>query len=289
MNIAARTITALLMCLATAMAQAAIADFENLPLAANSFYNGDPGGLSPGQSHDGSFVSGGAKFNNLFTIDAQFGFSFWDGWSYSNKTDTTTPGFANQYSAYPGGGSGGSAKYGIAFFSVQPPSIELPAGGLPVSIDITNTTYAALSMLTGDAFAKKFGDDRGTQGVVETNFPDFLKLTIGGANSSGQAVGTPIDVYLADYRFANDAQDFVLGTWRTIDLAPLAGAERLTFAIDSSDVGPFGPNTPVYFAADNLVINAIPEPSGLLLVLATFGTLAASRLLSTRPFARARD
>jgi hypothetical protein len=289
MNIAARMITAALMSLANAATQGATADFENLPLAANSFYNGDPGGLEPGQSHDGSFVSGGARFNNLFSVDAQFGFSTWDGWSYSNKSDTSTPGFANQYSAFPGSGSGGSAKYGVAFFGAQPPTIELPAGGSPVSIDITNTTYAALSMLTGDAFAKKFGDDRATQGVVETNFPDFLKLTIGGTNAGGQAVGTPIDAYLADYRFANDAQDFVLGTWQTIDLAPLAGAAKLTFAIESSDIGPFGPNTPLYFAADNFVINVIPEPGGLLLMLAAFGALAASRVPLLKPFARARE
>ena len=48
-------------------------------------------------------------------------------------------------------------------------------------------------MLTGDAFAKKFGDDRATTGVVETNFPDFLKLTLGGVNPGGQTVGSPID------------------------------------------------------------------------------------------------
>jgi len=289
MNIVARTVATALMCLAAAATHAAIADFENLPLAADSFYNGDPGGLLPGQSHDGSFVTGGAKFNNLYTIDAQFGFSSWDGWSVSNKTDNTTPGFANQYSAFAGGGSGGSAKYGIAFFGAQPPSIDLPPGGLPVSMDITNTSYAALSMLTGDAFAKKFGDDRATQGVVETNFPDFLKLTIGGENAGGQAVGTPIDVYLADYRFANDTDDFVLDAWQTVDLAPLAGAANLTFTIESSDVGPFGPNTPLYFAADNLVINVIPEPGGLLLALSAFGTLAALLFRSIKLFSRVRD
>jgi hypothetical protein len=287
MKTTASVFVATLMCITTGSAKAATADFEDLPLAADSFYNGDPGGLMPGQSHDGSFISGGARFNNLFATDAQFGFSFWNGWSYSNKTDTTTPGFANQYSAFTGGGSGGSAKYGIAFFGAQPPTIELPAGGSPVSIDITNTTYAALSMLHGDAFAKKFGDDRATMGVVETNFPDFFKLTISGTNTVGQAVGSPVDVYLADYRFAADAEDFVLDTWQTVDLTPLAGAAKLNFAIQSSDVGPFGPNTPLYFAADNLVINAIPEPSSLLLVLAAFSVLAASPWL--KPFARAKD
>ena len=287
MNITAKFVVAALIWISALSAHGAIADFENLPLAADSSHNGDPGGLLPGQSHDGSFVSGGAKFNNLFATDAQFGFSFWNGWSYSNTTDMATPGFANQYSAFPGSGSGGSAKYGIAFFGAQPPTIELPAGGSPVSLDITNTTYAALSMLAGDAFAKKFGDDRATQAVVETNFPDFFKLTIGGVNTSGQAVGSPIDVYLADYRFANDADDFVLRSWRTVDLTPFAGAARLTFAIESSDVGPFGPNTPLYFAADNLVINVIPEPGGLALILAAFGILLALRLLNLT--ARARD
>ena len=284
MDIFSRTMVATTLCLFTPALHAAIADFENLPLPANSFYNGDPGGLMPGQSHDGSFFSGGAKFNNLFATDAQFGFSFWNGWAYSNKTDTTTPGFNNQYSALAGGGSSGSANYGIAFSGAVRPTIELPSGGSPVAIDITNTTYAGLSMLMGDAFAKKFGDDPATQGTIETTFPDFFKLTIGGVDALNQPVGTPIDVYLADYRSTIDAEDFVLSTWKTVDLTPLAAAAKLTFALESSDVGPFGANTPAYFAADNLVINIIPEPSGLLLVLAAAVVVAASRWL--KPSAR---
>ena len=246
---------------------AAIADFENLPLAPNSFYNGDPGGLMPGQTHDGSFVSGDARFNNLFVVDPDFGFSFWNGWAYSNTTDTTTPGFGNQYSAFAGSGSGGSANYAIGFMSTPAPVIELAPDAVPVSLDITNTTYAALSMLMGDAFAKKFGDDPASIGVVETGFPDYFQLTIGGRNATGQPTGTPIDVYLADYRFANDVDDFVLDTWQTIDLTSLTGAATLTFALESSDVGQFGMNTPGYFAVDNLVTNVVPEPSSILVAL----------------------
>jgi hypothetical protein len=261
---------------------AAIADFENLPLAANSFYNGDPGGLMPGQTHDGSFITGGARFNNLFAVDPDFGFSFWNGWAYSNTTDTTTPGFGNQYSAFAGSGSGGSAKYGIGFMSAPAPVIELPPDAVPVSLDITNTTYAALSMLSGDAFAKRFGDDPATIGVVETSFPDYFKLTIGGRSSTGQPVGTPIDLYLADYRFANDVDDFVLDTWQTIDLTSLAGAATLTFALESTDVGQFGMNTPGYFAVDNLVLNVVPEPSGLAFIIVAGCVAAACRLLIRR-------
>jgi hypothetical protein len=269
MNIASRSVVALLY-LFPSVTLAAIADFENLPLAANSFYNGDPGGLMPGQTNDGSFISGGAKFNNLFGLDAQFGFSYWGGWAYSNKTDITTPGFSNQYSAYTGGGSGGSAKYGVAFLGAPAPESELPAGTVPASIDLTNTTYAALSMLNGDSFAKKFGDDPATVGVVETTFPDFFKLSIGGVDAIGHPFGAPIEVYLADYRFTNDAQDFVLATWQTVDLSSLAGASKLTFVLQSSDVGQFGMNTPAYFAADNLVTTVVPEPGAMLLAIAGF-------------------
>jgi hypothetical protein len=268
-----------------ATVQAAIADFEDLPLAPDSFYNGDPGGLAPGQSHDGSFVSGTAKFNNSFAVDAQFGFTFWNGWSYSNKTDTTTPGFANQYSAIAGGGSRGSATYGIGFMGIPEPTIELPAGGVPVSIDITNTTYAAMSMLNGDAFSKRFGDDPATPGAVETNVPDFFKLTIGGLDASGQPLSSAVDVYLADYRFANDTDDFVLQSWKTIDLAPLSGASRLTFALQSSDVGPFGSNTPAYFAADHLVVDVVPEPSTLVLLAASLLGVTALALCQRHKFA----
>ena len=259
-----------------------IADFENLPLAANSFYNGDPGGLMPGQTHDGSFVSGGARFNNLFAVDSDFGFSFWNGWAYSNTTDTTTPGFGNQYSAFAGSGSDGSTNYAIGFMSTPAPVIELPQNAVPVSLDITNTTYAALSMLMGDAFAKRFGDDPATVGVVETNFPDYFELTLAGRNSTGQPVGTPIDVFLADYRFASDMDDFVLDTWQTVNLTSLTGATTLTFALESTDVGQFGMNTPGYFAVDNLVLDVIPEPSSLAFLVVAVGIAAACRLWNRR-------
>jgi hypothetical protein len=266
MNLASRLIA--ICCLIPTAAQAAIADFEDLPLAPNSFYNGNPGGLQPGQSNDGSFVSGGARFNNLFAVDPDFGYSYWGGWAYSNKSDVTTPGLANEFSAFTGVGSGGSAKYGIAYGGAPMPVIELPAGAAPESIDVTNTTWAALSMLMGDSFAKKFGDDPATTQVVETNYPDYFKLMIGGVSAGGQSIGAPIDVYLADYRFANDAEDFVLRTWTTIDLSSLAGAAKLTFSWESTDVGPFGMNTPAYFAADNLVTTVVPEPGTLVLLIA---------------------
>ena len=54
-----------------------------------------------------------------------------------------------QFSAIPGGGAGGAGIYGIGY--VGSPVISLPAGTSPVSLDITNTTYAYLSMRASSA------------------------------------------------------------------------------------------------------------------------------------------
>jgi hypothetical protein len=220
-------------------------NFADLSLPPNSFNNSS-----------GGFVSGGAFFNNTFT-DFGGGLTAWSGWSYSNVRDVTTPGFGNQYSAYnlPGGGGDGSPNYAVAYaFSPGDAFIHLPPGTNPVSVDITNTTYAALSMLYGDQFAKKFGGPTGTD-------PDFFKLTITGLDDTGRTTGS-VDFFLADFRSGNPAQDFIVNSWTTVDLTSLGNATTLSFALTSSDVGPFGINTPAYFALGNLRIDPpdAPEP-----------------------------
>ena len=122
---------------------------------------------------------------------------------------------------------------------------------------VTNTTYAALTMLNGSYPATKFGGDDG-------NDEDYFKLIITGLDDGGSAVGTQ-SFYLADYRFADNSLDYIVDEWTTIDLTSLAGARKLEFSFESSDVGNYGINTPTYFAMDNLVIT--PEPTTLILLL----------------------
>jgi hypothetical protein len=204
--------------------------------------------LPPNAHHDSSaFASRGAAFSNTST---QFG---WSGFAYSNHTDTTTPGFGNQYSAIAGGGAGGSSIYGVAYYSAfdPPPTITLAPGTSPQSVSLTNTAYAYLSMRDGDPFAKKFGGATG-------NDPDWLKLTITALDGSDVSIGT-IDFYLADFRFADNAQDYLVDEWISVDLSPLSAARKLALSFESSDVGTFGINTPTYVALDDLV--TVPEPA----------------------------
>jgi len=215
--------------------------------------------LWAGSDGSGGFTSKGVSFANSYT-DYGGGSFAWDGWAVSNHTDTSTPGYTNQFSAIPGGGAGGSAFYGVSYVPGYDtgPTLLLPDGSMLVSMKITNTTYAALSMLQGDAYGKKFGGADG-------HAPDWFRLTVTGLDDAAASIGS-VDFYLADYRFEDDALDYVVQEWTVVDLTPLAAARGLRFELASSDVGVFGMNTPAYFAMDNLVF--VPESASAVLLMA---------------------
>ncbi len=208
----------------------------------------DRGARLPVESFDngsdlaGGFVSSALTFNNQY--DPAFG--SWSGWSVSNVTDTTTAGFTNQYSAIAGGGADGSQTFAVASTYTLPTIVRSATSPTFAQIEVTNTTYAALSMLAGDSFAKKFGGDTGDD-------EDFFLLTIEGVDANDQSTGT-VDFYLADYRFTDNTQDYIVDQWTTIDLTSLGDAIELQFSLTSSDEGDYGINTPAYFALDNVVL-----------------------------------
>jgi len=267
-----------------AVAQEVICDFDDLPLGPESKWNGDdlsgkpetvPDPYNPPfgelELYHGGFTSGGVTFHNTYNAT----WFSWEGWAYSNMTDTTSPGHGNQYSAITGADMSPSQNPAQGNFAVGycPSNPATPIPELPyMSIDktvgysfqgmhITNTTYAALSMETGDQFAKKFGGDDG-------NDPDWMLLTVYGENSNGELLtdggGEPISTtkYMADYRPAGTSQDYILTDWSYVDLASLSEASKLYFRLTSSDTGAFGMNTPGYFAVDNIsTAPTVSEPT----------------------------
>ncbi len=245
--------------MASASAGAAVSTFDDLTLAPESYFFPEI---------TTTFTSGGAGFNHDFE-DVGFPGCCWSGWTYSNQTDNTTAGFTNQYAAVTGGGVDGSANYGLAYLGVPTVTFATPSvvsGGW-----FTNTTYAALSMRDGDSFAKKFGGVTGDD-------PDFLRLTIIGKDAGGATTGS-VDFYLADFRSADNSLDDIVSDWRFVDLSGLGVVSGLAFELASSDNGPFGINTPGYFAMDSLAANAVPEPAMPLLLL---GGLAAAVIVRQR-------
>ncbi len=220
-----------------------IAHFENFELAIDSFLNGSDG--------SGGFASGPVFLPNEYNPE----FSSWSGWSISTKTDVTTPGFLNQYSSASGAGADDSPAYAVSI-AFSPTVMKLRERFLGSTVEglyLNNSTYARLSMLEGDSFAKKFGGETGDD-------PDFFLLTIQ-KYLNGELSEEKVEFYLADYRFEDNSQDFIVSDWTFVDLTSLGPADSLSFSLSSSDVGQFGMNTPAYFCVDNVKVQAGPVTS----------------------------
>lgn len=223
-----------------------VADFEDLTLAPESCWNGSDG--------SGGFTSGQARLSNIFT-DWGGGVTSWEGFAYSNRTDTALAGFDGQYTAAGGSAhSGGNYAVGYRGFSSLP-TITVSSPMVISGLYISNNLYAASVLRDGDA---AFGVEPFSDG-------DWFSLTITGKDSAGQATGSQT-TYLADFR---DGQRSILTDWRFVDLSAFGVVSSLEFTLASSDVAPWGMNTPAYFVLDTI----IPEPATLLLVGAGLGLL----------------
>lgn len=211
-------------------------DFESVVLAPETYDNG---------------ANGTANFTNSeITLSNNYSGGYWSGFAISNTTDVTTEGFLNESSSYTGAGRN-SDNYAI-FYS----NGEMTTANDQLQVDgfyITNTTYAALSMLNGDAYAKQFGSVNGADGNPDgTNGEDFFRVWVIAEDFGGTLIDS-IEFYLADYRFTDNSQDYIVDDWNYIDLSTLAfSAAKVYFHFESSDIGAFGVNTPVYLAIDDV-------------------------------------
>jgi hypothetical protein len=219
-----------------------VADFEDLGLEADSYWNGSTG--------EGEFTSGNSVFMNSY--NSQYG--YWGDWAYSSMSDNTTPGAENQYSAITASGfeptvSEGST-YGVSYPSGWGATIVKFNDNKAHEVKgfyVTNSTYAALSMKTGDAYAKKFGGATG-------NDPDWFKLSIWGHHNGTQT--DTVEFYLADFTSQNNEEDYIIETWQWVELSSLGYVDSVQMRLSSSDVGQYGMNTPNYYCADNFYVGA---------------------------------
>ena len=242
------------------------------PLGAESYWTGSANhGTIPGNQWTGGFVDNDSFHNHYSGYDATYGWYNWNGFAYSNRTNNTLTGTAGQFTAMPGSGVNGSSNYGICYdagvnnqiyFGYESGNALQNPGGTY----ITNNAYAYHSMNEGDSMADRFG-----YGKFDNNNPgewdnpagtnaDFFKLTIYGLDDNYERDGS-VDFYLADYRFADNEDDYIVTDWTWVDLTSLGDVYGLDFELTSSDTGMYGMNTPSYFAIDS-----VPIPGAIWLI-----------------------
>lgn len=227
-------------------AQSPQLDFSSFGLSIDSFMNGSDTGLYSSEC-----------FQWACTYDTSFG-GYWDkGIAVSTMTDDSTGDYTNLYSAISGTGHEDDA-YGVVsassevFLQVRS-ACEAFYGVTWMGGYVTNSTYAYMSMLNGDQFAKKFGGASGDDPdyfFVRFRFYDaFLNFT-------DSVPLSQFDMYLADYRFEDNSKDYILDDWALVQLNDYPAYEnsgyRVSMQLYSSDTGMFGINTPAFFCIDDL-------------------------------------
>ncbi len=205
--------------------------FESFDLGAEGYYNGSDQG--------GDFRIGNAIFSNSYNPD----FQSWSGFAVSNHTDTETRGVENQYSAIAGNGADGSEKYAV-LYTWSSDTIEFITPERITNISVCNSTYAYYAMLEGDDYSKQFGGNSGDD-------PDYFNLLMQGLDEARRPVFNAT-LTMADYRFTNNAEDYIANNWTDLDLSEAGYVKYLVFSFESSDTGEYGINTPTYVCIDNI-------------------------------------
>lgn len=219
------------------------ASFDDVTLGSNGYWTGEEG--------ENEMFSGGWIFTNYYSQD----YSFWGGFTASNHTDLTQTGMGAQYTAVTAGGYDGSTQYGVAYTMGAQTDVYASDGSAHIITGcyVTNNLWAYQNITEGDYSSTPFG---GTTG----NDPDWFKLTATGKNAAGQTVGT-LDFYLADYRFANNDEDYVIDTWEWFDLSSLGAVHTISFSLSSTKSNAYGMLTPAYFCIDDFNGEAPTPPT----------------------------
>ncbi|MGA1869884.1 MAG: DUF4465 domain-containing protein [bacterium] len=208
-----------------AAAHARTVTFEDLSLPAESYWDGSD--LS------GGFTSGEVFFPNNYDPT----WYSWDGFAYSNRSDTGVSGIEAQFNAIAGQGVDQSNNYVIVYmnsFAGTLPTITFEEETELEGVYVSNSNYTYFSLLEGDMFAKKFEEG------------DWYMLTITGKDTEGNITGN-VEFLLAENRD-------IVNSWVWVDLSDLGNVRSIEFALSSSDTGDWGMNTPAYFCMDNLIL-----------------------------------
>lgn len=182
--------------------------------------------------NDRAFDFGPVGLNNSF--DAEWG--SWAGFAMSRVDRPEEGRFANQYGAAASwDGDGYAVAYADGWNPAPTVSFAIPAA--PASVWVDNTAYAAAVLEAGNGFARAF-----TNG-------DYFVLRLVGLDAEGAVCGT-VEHALADFR---EGRAFIQREWTEVGLEGLGGGvSAIRVELETTDVGAWGANTPMYVALADL-------------------------------------
>jgi hypothetical protein len=168
------------------------------------------------------------------------------GFTISASVDMETEGYLNQYSVYASSGNDGSSNFAILYAHGE---ITFPNPTDLRGIYVNNTTYAYLAMKNGTQFSSPLDTTDGYFAVVFTGY-----------DSAGKEVDSVIK-RLGDYQTIDNLNEVVsacgeniLNKWDYLDLSSLRGVKSVIISFESTDIGEYGINLPIYVAIDDLEV-----------------------------------
>ena len=209
-----------------------VATFENVSLGADTINAYKTAGLY-------NWVSGDFGFSTGMTI-SDYG-NYYYNYVVSGQKSNVYKDFSDQYHSAPGGAVAGD-NFAVAYqedpsYLSEGSSLNIKYSGFATYLPgayITNTAYAAAVIKEGNGFARAFKAD------------DYFKLTLTGY-LAGVKCGS-VDFYLADFR---NGKSLIVKEWTYVELAGLGIVDEIRCALESTDTGEYGMNTPAYFCIDN--------------------------------------
>ncbi len=168
-------------------------------------------------------------------------FAYWGGFMQSKVKDTDPANglFANQYAVYNSAAASGDTFLLYYYDSYNEPCDMVFSKSVMlnyIKLNLSTYTYASITDEDINTFARKF--DEG----------DYLKVVFTPLDDFERPVGEGVECYVVDYR---DGKRFIADNWQAFYLGIMAyGNVRVT--IETSDVGEWGANTPLYICMDDL-------------------------------------
>lgn len=169
-------------------------------------------------------------------------YNYWGGFALSKvyDRDATNGKYENQYAVYNTEAASGDNFLLYYYDSYSDPCdmvfIKQSALLHSVKLNLTTYVYASITDEAINDFARKFEDG------------DYLKVVFLALDKLEKPTGESVECYVVDYR---DGKRFVADNWNEFSLGFTADRVRIT--IETSDVGEYGANTPLYIAIDDLV------------------------------------